>query len=970
MKSVYKTTIPLVGAVLLSGFIMPVLNAAPPLREFPTVVADTGGHALQSAMIWTDAQADQEGVAVAFRKTFELPKRPAQATLSLFADARYILWVNGTYVDRGPARFQPNGPQYDVFDLAQHLQAGRNAVVVLVVGNLSGGKIMRHRPGLTARLEIDGRELLRTDSSWKWSDATRYRKIIAGWADLGETEVDTRVEDGDWTQLAYNDAGWKSSTPIAATSWGALTRRNIALMREQAVPVDLLDGVTLPVTLEAGKAVKFDTRRIVQAYPVLEFTADEGTELSIEPYGVKYLARPGSQLHFTLDTRGITNGSITVKTGRITLTGFKMIERLYPFDRVGSFHSNDEFLNKLWALCARAVEVLSEDAYVDCADRERVEWMDCDPPAWDMNRVAMSAPDANGKPVFSDARLLGAMVRRTALTIQPEGYVKAHTCSDRYDTHAKMEDRCAEWVAGIRRYYEATGDAALVREIWPAVTTQMDFFLALRTERGLVRSRDWVVWGNPVGYANGEGTTLNVFVQRSLVDTALLAHAIGEKNDEVKYKKAADELASAINTVLWDERTGGYFSGYFADADVTERAPASLRSLARVNNRTEPTLHSNLFALDRGVVPPDRRARVLANVLAQSSTLKGGQVMIYHYLAQQLYEMDRHENDQRVLALWRDNWGPMVRSRAECTWESIDGSSSIAHIYGLFPGAHLSRSVLGVRRDAPVADKVIVIEPHLGDLTLAEGTVVTEFGLVPVSWKSVGDNVEFNFTVPAGVNARLRLPAVAGSPTNQLNGKPILGTPQAGRLESTLKPGRYEGRYASGQAIARRISEERFTAASTLGPEDSNMALRGTASQSSIGYEGAVAARAIDGNTDGIFFNNSVTHTGSDKNAWWQVDLGANCIIKKIKCFNRTDADSGRAADYDIKIGTDGSTWTTVLHQAEVMGTPTEIKAGGVTGRYVRIQLRGSNVLTLAEVEVWGRPVSAAGAKAQENNLK
>jgi len=29
----------------------------------------------------------------------------------------------------------------------------------------------------------------------------------------------------------------------------------------------------------------------------------------------------------------------------------------------------------------------------------------------------------------------------------------------------------------------------------------MDYFLARRTERGLVRARDWVVWGNPVGYS-------------------------------------------------------------------------------------------------------------------------------------------------------------------------------------------------------------------------------------------------------------------------------------------------------------------------------------------------------------------------------------------------------------------------------------------------------------------------------------
>jgi hypothetical protein len=49
------------------------------------------------------------------------------------------------------------------------------------------------------------------------------------------------------------------------------------------------------------------------------------------------------------------------------------------------------------------------------------------------------------------------------------------------------------------------------------------------------------------------------------------------------------------------------------------------------------------------------------------------------------------------------------------------GGGSKAHIYGMFPGYFLSAYVLGVRRDAPVADKTIMIEPHLGDLAEATG---------------------------------------------------------------------------------------------------------------------------------------------------------------------------------------------------------------------------------------------------------
>ncbi len=113
-------------------------------------------------MIWAGAATNKTGVAVTFRRTFDLPTDSKTAVLHIFADARYVLWVNGDYVERGPNRFQPNGPEYDTVNVTAHLKRGKNVIAILVVGNLSGGKVMRHAPGLTALLEIEGNEFFRT----------------------------------------------------------------------------------------------------------------------------------------------------------------------------------------------------------------------------------------------------------------------------------------------------------------------------------------------------------------------------------------------------------------------------------------------------------------------------------------------------------------------------------------------------------------------------------------------------------------------------------------------------------------------------------------------------------------------------------------------------------------------------------------------------------------------------------------
>jgi len=497
----------------------PLPSVAPPLTQCLNIEQDRVGKALQETFVWTDLPKETQGVAVGFRRTFDLASKPASASLYLFADARYIIWVNGTYVDRGPARFQPNGPEYDTIDIARYLKPGKNAVALLVAGNLSGGKVMRHRPGVTASLEVDGKSLWKTDGAWRWSDRIRYRGVSAGWADLGETLVDARVEDGDWTSADYNDAAWKPAIAVSGSEWGPLTARRIPMLREKEVPYAFRCRVNLPVKLKAGERLEFATGRIVQAYPVISLTATAGTELNFEPYGVHYIAKDGPQTHFTIDTRGIFLGAIVVTKGEATITGLKLVERLYPYERLASFHCDDPFLNRLWELCARSCEVLSEDSYVDCADRERVEWMDDTPPAYDITRTAMAGPaGTDGKKVYGDPRLLAELIRRTALTLQPEGWVKAHTCSDRYDIHAKMEDRACDWGEGIRLYHEATGDDAAVREVWPAVKAQMEYFLRRRTAKGLVSARDWVVWGNPTGYLTGSSTPLNCFVYRACED--------------------------------------------------------------------------------------------------------------------------------------------------------------------------------------------------------------------------------------------------------------------------------------------------------------------------------------------------------------------------------------------------------------------------------------------------------------------
>jgi hypothetical protein len=160
-------------------------------------------------------------------------------------------------------------------------------------------------------------------------------------------------------------------------------------------------------------------------------------------------------------------------------------------------------------------------------------------------------------------------------------------------------------------------------------------------------------------------------------------------------------------------------------------------------------------------------------------------------------------------------------------------------------------------------------------------------------------------------------------------------------------------------------------------PVGTNIAPGKAATQSSTlpGYPSAGAASAIDGNTDGSFFDGSVTATNADGNAWWQLDLGAVATVNSIVIWNRTDCCGSRLGDYWVFVSntpfnasdTPGTlqfrAGTFAIHQTTAPNPSSTITVG-IQGRYVRVQLSDTDYLSLAEVQVFG-----SGGVASPTNL-
>lgn len=144
--------------------------------------------------------------------------------------------------------------------------------------------------------------------------------------------------------------------------------------------------------------------------------------------------------------------------------------------------------------------------------------------------------------------------------------------------------------------------------------------------------------------------------------------------------------------------------------------------------------------------------------------------------------------------------------------------------------------------------------------------------------------------------------------------------------------------------------------------DNTNIALNKTVSQSSTSSSG-VASRAVDGNTSGIWDDGSVTHTNTEDNPYLDIDLGESHTLDSIVIWNRTDCCSDRLSNFyvffsDMPFSSNAP--NTTAGQAgvwsQLTATPPAVKAilePTSTGRYLRVQISGSGILSLAEVQAF-----------------
>ncbi|WP_225446182.1 family 78 glycoside hydrolase catalytic domain [Paenibacillus rhizovicinus] len=213
----------------------------------------------QAAWIWAQGEISPRNEWRCFRKTFtcEETDNPGTATkLKLTADSRYVLYVNGTQVGRGPVRAFPSNLPYDEYDIGYLLKRGEeNVIAVLVLHyGLATFQYLRGRGGLLLQVDRctetndsggtnDSGEtttIVRTDASWQTAphgayDTTSQRISCQ----LAFTErFDSRVWDEGWKLAGFDASSWEQAAIIGEPGmapWTTLSPRPIPYLTEEPI---------------------------------------------------------------------------------------------------------------------------------------------------------------------------------------------------------------------------------------------------------------------------------------------------------------------------------------------------------------------------------------------------------------------------------------------------------------------------------------------------------------------------------------------------------------------------------------------------------------------------------------------------------------------------------------------------------------------------------------------------------------
>ena len=715
--------------------------------------------------IWDSSAAKNiKNTWVSFRKKFTLARVPGQCTAKLAAESRYWLYVNGNAVvfdgglKRGPT---PEDGYFDKVDIAPYLVEGVNIIAVKVwywgikqnnARIASYSNTSSEKPGFL----FEAGDIL-SDGSWKVKRDGAYLD------DQREAQPNYRIPeyniyydarlaaDGGFEKPEFDDGGWEYAAELGkapCAPWGRLFERPVPLFKDYGLKEYLNIESYRNYTTTPDKTDKTDetdetdeTETLIMRVPynaqitpylkidtcIPGLTIDMTTENSRGSVMSSYITSDAGIQEF--EALGWFNGQFVyykIPAG-IKIISLKYRETGYDAEFSGSFKCDDEYLNRLWEMCLRTLNVTMRDNFMDCPDRERAQW-------WGdaVNEIFQAmysmAPSAYALFEKGMQTKLGWMGWKNNRWDPAADNVLQTVVPIRAD-YFELPMQELAGVIGIWDYYMYTGKADFIKMTYEVCRNYL--LLWDIGAGGLIEHREgkwgnWGDWGDNVDVPVLENA-LYYKAMSAVKNMAALLGKDGANGDISLFEQRLEGIKRAFDTFWTPE---GYRSGSVPDDRAN--AMAVLAGLA-----------------DEAKYP---------HILSVFKTSLYASPYMEKYVLDAMCEMGcMREAQARIKQRYEPMMNYKLHEQAYTTlWEKFPAAGTKNHAWSGGPMITMSKYMAGIMPLAP-GYSLYQIKPCLGCLNMIDAVVHSVKGEIRVRLEKIKQDAEttafiMNITSPANAN--------------------------------------------------------------------------------------------------------------------------------------------------------------------------------------------------------------------------
>lgn len=492
---------------------------------------------LQNSFHTTFCEKDGYSFAVvAFKKAYKLKKKAKSISVSLFADNKYFLYVNGKYIGTGPVcpggdygNTKPMPVQYySTYELEAEEKLEFYVLVQLtptVQTDISCGRGILWLDGKIT-YEDGTVEAIQSNESWECRKEMRY---------ISEFDIDFTQDESLWQNATECESIWNlKKSPI----------KN--LFEERIEPAS--------IEVDASGDIYAEFDKIYAGYVVIGVKKQGLFNITITTYEVR--GRDASVYKLTgeneLKFRSIHLDSV----GGVKIQGLEMDDICdlyisyshYPSSQRGEFSCDDEVLNKIYAVGRHTTEICRQTIELDSPMHQ--ENLGCTGDYYISSLISYFC--------FGDTSLSAFDILRTAEYLCMNDGKMFHT------SYSLI------WVQMLYDNYMFSGDKGILEKCKKALMLLLERFEGYVGDCGVIDNApdymfiDWIYIDkynlHHPPMALGQ-TALNAFYYKALCVAEKIYSALDMPKDGEKCHKKAEMLKINFNKCFFDKEKGLYRGG-------------------------------------------------------------------------------------------------------------------------------------------------------------------------------------------------------------------------------------------------------------------------------------------------------------------------------------------------------------------------------------------------------------------------